>query len=86
MGNYNSDSQGLHLNLQHCRVTFASDLTTAEVRDIIKLFARQYIPAKDVLKQAKECKLKVPYVHGTLVFTILETHKVGDRYHLRGRQ
>lgn len=83
MKNYNSDSAVLHLNLQHRRIAFASDLTTAEVSNTIKLVAKQDISAKDVLRFAKEGELRVPYVHGTLAFTILETHKPGDRYRLR---
>lgn len=84
MKNYNLDSPELHLNLQLRRVPFVSDLTTAEVSNTIKLVAKQDISAKDVLRFAKKGELRVPYVHGTLTFTILKTGKSGDRYRLRG--
>ncbi|MEH1765385.1 MAG: hypothetical protein V7K76_09335 [Nostoc sp.] len=82
MKNYNLESPELHLNLQRCRIPFVSDLTTTQVSDIIKLLAKQDILAKDVLRLAKEDNLKVPYIYGTLVFTISDTHKPGNRYRL----
>lgn len=62
-----SNNAQLHLNLKHFESLVANELTTREVREFLKIVAKETVSSKEIRDRAKNGRFEVAYLCGVLL-------------------
>jgi hypothetical protein len=65
--NSKSKNVQLHLNLKHFESPVANGLTTREVREFLKIVARENLSSKEIRDRARHGRFEVSYLYGVLL-------------------